>query len=465
MKPYRLGLLLLLTSAVVAGVGTAPDVQAQRATSGRRVVLISLDGFAARNLDDPRLPLPNLRRLAAEGVRADAMEVSTPSVTWPNHTTMVTGVSPALHGVLANGAIEPSTGDRPYVINPRRSKEELCRVPTLYDVAHAAGLQTAEVNWPVTRGAPTLNWSFPDHPEPVRYATPNLRQEMQTAGLFADPTDANWSALGSLMQDHLRTQTAALLLKRHKPDLLLLHLLHTDGVQHAVGPDNDTARAALALADRHVGDILQALREAGTLSGTAVLVAADHGFIQTTREIRPNVRLRAKGLIHPVGGAIAADAPLEWDAQALSEGGVALVYVPRGRARPDLITATATALEGIDGVEAVLKPEQYAAALGLALPARLPQAPDFVLTAKDGYAFGNAVTGEETVALPKPGGTHGYPGKNPKMDALFVGAGAGLRKGVRVQRIRNVDVAPTAAALLGVTLTNTEGQPLSSFLQ
>jgi predicted AlkP superfamily phosphohydrolase/phosphomutase len=121
------------------------------------VVLISLDGFAASYLDDSKAPLPNLRRLAAEGARAEGMQVVTPSVTWPNHTTLVTGVTAARHGVLVNGRIERSPGSPPYFINPRRSKEELCRAPTLYDAAHRAGLRTAEVNWPVTRGAPTLD--------------------------------------------------------------------------------------------------------------------------------------------------------------------------------------------------------------------------------------------------------------------------------------------------------------------
>ncbi|MGV3721568.1 MAG: alkaline phosphatase family protein, partial [Actinomycetota bacterium] len=100
----------------------------------QQVVLISLDGFGAYNVDDPRLPLPNIRALAARGSRADAMTVSTPSVTWPNHTTLVTGVSPAKHGVLANGKIEAGTST-PMTINPRRSKDELCRATTVYDVA------------------------------------------------------------------------------------------------------------------------------------------------------------------------------------------------------------------------------------------------------------------------------------------------------------------------------------------
>jgi predicted AlkP superfamily pyrophosphatase or phosphodiesterase len=292
------------------------------------VVLISIDGFAAYNLDDPRVPLPNIRRLAAEGVRAERMTVSTPSVTWPNHTTLVTGVPPGRHGVLANGRIEAQP-DGTYRIDPRRSKAELCRAETVYDVARAAGLKTAEVNWPVTRDAPTLDWRFPDHPSPIRYSTPALVQSLVELKLLKEPTDAAFTAIGSVARDEVWTGAATHLIRKERPNLLLLHLLYTDGVQHAYGPGTSEAHAALALADRYVGDVLQALREARIADRTTVLVTADHGFIRTTKNIAPNVRFREAGLIRPATGAAA-----EHDAYALSEGGLALVYAKRARSEP-----------------------------------------------------------------------------------------------------------------------------------
>src|ERR1700730_5504608 len=74
----------------------------------RMVVVISLDGFPAYALADPRLPIPTLRELAREGAAATAMQPINPTVTWPNHTTLVTGVDASHHHVLFNGLLTRS---------------------------------------------------------------------------------------------------------------------------------------------------------------------------------------------------------------------------------------------------------------------------------------------------------------------------------------------------------------------
>lgn len=456
---------LRAAAVALAGVGAGvltDQAAAQKPSGGKRVVLISLDGFAASYLDDPKVPLPNLRQLVAEGARSKAMTVVTPSVTWPNHTTLVTGVTPGKHTVLANGKLEPSTGATPVVINPRRSKTELCRVPTFYDLAHQAGMTTAEINWPVTRGAPTLNWSFPDHPENVRYSTPSLVTELVEQKILTGPDDAAFRAVGSVTRDQIWTGAAAHLIRRHKPNVLLLHLLNTDGTQHAHGPQTNEAYTALALADSHVGQVLQALRETGLRESTNVLVVADHGFVRITQQIQPNARLRERGLIRPAANG--ETGAYEYDAQSISEGGAALVYVPRKLFQPELLAKTKAALEGLPGVERVYEAKDLPE-LGLGLHPRDPQLPDFVLAAKDGYAFGNDVTGAELVTPARPFGAHGFVHTNPKLDALFVAAGPGIKKGVKLERIRNVDVAPTAARLLGLTMRDVDGKVLEEILE
>jgi len=447
--------LLALTVVLAAAALTAvPPAEAQR--GGGHVVLISLDGFWSEYLDDARVPLPNIRALAERGARVDRMTVSTPSVTWPNHTTLVTGVSPRRHGVIANGLIEKApAGPAPFAINPRRSKLELCRVPTLYDAAHAAGLKTAEVNWPVTRHAPTLDFSFPDHPDPIAHSTPQVLPLLRTLGM-AEPTDAAFRALGSVTRDRIWTEMAVHLLRREKPHLLLLHLLNTDGTQHAHGPLTNEAFTVLSLADRHVGDVVAAIRESGLEARTTIVVTADHGFIRVTKQIRPNARLRARGLIE------GEEPQTRFAVQSISEGGVALVYAP-GRDAAVIARARA-ALTGMEGLERILAPAQYAE-FGLPDPLSNPQGPDLVLCAAEGYAFANENAGEEIVTLARPVGTHGYLHTHPKMDALLVLAGRGIRRGARLPRARNTDVAPTLARLLRVPLTDTEGAPLAQILK
>src|SRR5580704_2495869 len=95
------------------------------ASQGPIVVLITIDGFPARALKDPRLPMPTLRKLEADGVHADAMQPVNPTVTWPNHTALITGVNASTHHIMANGLITfPANGDAPK-IEPWVLKDQL----------------------------------------------------------------------------------------------------------------------------------------------------------------------------------------------------------------------------------------------------------------------------------------------------------------------------------------------------
>src|SRR3954468_5846595 len=142
------------------------------------VVLITIDGFPAYLWRDPLIPLPNLRRLAAEGAVADAMTISNPAITWPNHTTLVTGVTPRKHGVLYNGLVVRGGPGQPNPIEPWVDRERLVLAPTVYDAAFNAGLTTAEVDWVAITRPKTITWSFAELP----YATDLLPREMVAAG-------------------------------------------------------------------------------------------------------------------------------------------------------------------------------------------------------------------------------------------------------------------------------------------
>jgi hypothetical protein len=117
------------------------------------------------------------------------------------------------------------------------------------------------------------------------------------------------------------------------------------------------------------------------------------------------------------------------------------------------------ALEGVEGIDKVLGVDSFAA-LGLPLPTQDPQMSPLLLTAKDGYSFSGATGGPVTAAVPQQRGSHGYLASDPEMDALFIASGYGVRAGALTGRISNVDVAPTIAKLLGVSLPSAKGKPL-----
>src|SRR5579871_3326556 len=100
------------------------------AVDDRHVVIITLDGFPAYVYRDPHAPIPTLRRLAAEGVVADGMKPVNPVITWPNHTTLVTGVTPAKHGCILNGLLVREGPGKPNFVDMARDQHELIKVPT-----------------------------------------------------------------------------------------------------------------------------------------------------------------------------------------------------------------------------------------------------------------------------------------------------------------------------------------------
>lgn len=450
----KLPSLLFLTSAF-ASLAPAPAAE----PLAKHVVLITVDGLPAYLLDDPSAVLPNIRSLGDRGAKAEGMIVSNPSVTWPNHTTLVTGVRPAKHGVLFNGVLERPGLGLPVKVDPRRDKLDLVRVPTVYDVLHQAGGTAAEIDWPCTRGAKTLAVSFPDAPESFEHSTPGLIAELEREGILNEELKKSWGSLSGVARDRVWTLAARHVIKTRKPNLLLVHLLNVDGTHHKYGPKSSPGYSAVAFADACVGEVLAALDEAGIADDTAVIVTSDHGFISIPKSLRPNVLLRQAGLLTVEGKQVATAR-----AHAIPEGGTALVYLTV----PDSVEADRQKVLGLfrgkEGVERVLTPEEYAP-YGLPTPAESRQAPDLVLAAAEGYGFSAEATGEELV-VPGEGtpGTHGFLSTNPKMNAAFVAAGAGIRRDARLGVIDNVNVAPTIARLLGIDLPDTNGKPLDEIL-
>jgi len=443
---------VLFTAVSVPQLSTP---QPQRpADRSNHVVIISLDGFPGWALDDPRLPVPALRRLAARGAVAKGMRPVNPSVTWPNHTTMVTGVTPAKHGVLFNGVLVREPGVPPR-IEPWRDKKDMVRVPTLYDAAHARGLTTAQVDWVAIQNAPTITWEFRERPEPKG----PIALELLKAGALSEE-DLDTFAKGNILwRDHVWTTAAAHILRRHRPNLLLFHLLTLDSTHHRYGPRTQAGMNTMAYLDTQVQTILDTLDETGLMTRTTVFVVSDHGFKLVKRQIRPNAAFMKAGLLK-------AEQSKVTHAQAWSvpEGGTAMVYVTVPDVTGQILQRTRAALEGIEGIEGVIEPRDYAR-YGLPLPSENDQMGVLFLTAKDGYAFTAAVGDEVVVDAPAGSlGAHGYVGTDPDMLALFIAAGRGIKPGVKLDVIDATALAPTAARLLGVELTGADGSLLTEVL-
>jgi predicted AlkP superfamily pyrophosphatase or phosphodiesterase len=409
------------------------------------VVVISLDGFPAYALDDPRLPIPTLRKLAREGAVAAAMQPINPTVTWPNHTTMVTGVDASHHQVLFNGLLTRNPSARsssnvPITIEPWRNKDVLVHAETVYDVAYQAGLTTAQVDWVAIYGARTINWSFAEQPDPNGL----IETELINAGVVTRDQLAKFDDSSPAWQDEIRTDAAIEILKRYKPNLMLVHLLCLDDINHQYGPMSDASLEAMAFLDDRVKQISDTLTS--TQRPFTLLIVSDHGFRKTTHAIYPNTLLRQEGLVR--------------DAWVVPDGGIAMVYVADPNRRAELLPKLSALFREVEGVEHVYAQEDFGK-LGLPSPGQSNQAPDLLIAAKPGNVFASGAPDGKGEAH---GGTHGYLNSDPQMRAIFMAWGSGIKPGVRLGTISNLDVAPTIAALLGIELTKATGHPLTRIL-
>ncbi len=443
---------------LAGGVVVSSDAASLPPASERLTVIISVDGLAAYYLDDPKADMPTIRRLAREGASGNGMKCAMPSVTWPTHTTLATGCWAGRHGVVGNSYWDREAGKSvPFIPDPLFDKDEIVKVPTLYDVAHRGGLKTAGICWPASRNAKTWNWTVPDiFPDELfqKCSTPSWLAELREANIpfWMQETWCKAPA-GGAQRDWTYAAMAAQVIRKHRPNLVMLHLMETDHVQHGKGPQTPDAYWAVRYEDDRVRDVLEAAKEAfpGRLT---FFVVSDHGFNPYTREIRPNVQLKQDGLLKMDGNKV-----VERRAVALSQGGSTFIYVLDKEHRADLVAKLAQKFRSVEGVEVAIEPKDYAR-YGMITPDKDPHMADLVLGAKEGFTFSDSNAGNVVVMPPSETlrGTHGYNPEQAKMRSTFVAWGVGIRKGSKVKDMDAVDLAPTVAHLLGLTMPETDGK-------
>lgn len=413
-----------------------------------KVIVISLDAFGAASLHEPELPAPTLHRLMKMGAYAVSMQPINPTVTWPNHTSMVTGDDASLHHVLVNGLIVNQRTRTAPRQDPNAPKSQLVAVPTVYDAAHEAGLTTAEVDWVAIGDAKNIDWRFSERP----HANGPIEQDLVAQGVLSREELAHFNQPSQAWRDRMYTRAAVDIIEKHHPDLLLLHLLSLDSIEHETGFGNNSGRNTIAFLDDRVKDMVDAVRAAGDLDHTAFIIVSDHGQQSVHQHVHPNVLLKQAGL----EGAAASN-----DTFCMPDGGFALVY--QQHATEASREQLKTLFKGKPGILAALTPSE-AAQQGWPTPAQTSQAPDLLLYAANDYAFSDGDTGE-FVTSTKEVGAHGYPNTDPLMQAIFIAAGAGIKPKGEIAAFPNLDIAPSIAQLLHIALPGVQGKPLTAILK
>jgi predicted AlkP superfamily pyrophosphatase or phosphodiesterase len=447
-----------LIAACLAAVSLAASPQPTRV--GPAVLLISIDGLHPSNVleaDRHGLKIPTLRRLVRDGASATAVRGVLPTVTYPSHTTMLTGVSPARHGIPTNVPFDPLNRN----LGVWYWYAEDIRAPTLWNAARGAGYVVGSVSWPVSVGAPGIDWNIPEYwramksPEEIKLvraiSTPGLFRDLEPiAGRYTNDLDE------AIPGDDARTRYAVAMIARKRVRFMTIHMAGFDHVEHDAGPYSPEAFRVLEAIDAMVATMEQAMRAADPRA--IVCIVSDHGFAATTRETHLNAALVEAGLIRLTPPRPSApQAIADWDAAAWHSGGSTAVMVREGADRA--VTARVEALlrrlaaDPANGIASILDPAQIAAMGGAPGPA-------FVVDFRPGYAAGGALTGPVVRERTTPGGAHGYAPTHPELLASFMIAGPGIAPGRNLGEIDMRAIAPTLARVMGVPLPTADLQPL-----
>lgn len=450
---------LLLIGLIIPVAGDLATAAPPSVDQDRIVVLMSIDGLAGYYLDDPAAEMPTLRKLAAEGARAASMRASDPTVTWPNHTTLVTGVAPGKHGVVGNNFFDRAKGEKVTLIwDPVLDKDEIVKVPTIYDLAKGAGMKTVAIKWPATRNAKTLDMTCPDVGKAAhvkKYTTPALLDECKKAGydiVYGDE-GKTVSHEECITKDDMWTDIFNMLLHNHRPNLGLLHVIAVDHTEHSNGPRSERAYDAVKAADNEVRRVWDELQK--DFPGKATLiVVSDHGFSANKKKVVPSDTLEKAGLVEKKGKRVVGGA-----VQLVIQGGSAMVYIADDANREDVIKRVKKAFDGAEGVAKVVGPDEFAE-YGIGDSKRDPRAPDMLIEAKFGYYFGDTAAGGKS----EHKGSHGHDSHLPELHATFVAVGKGIKPGAKLGEIDNRSVAPTIAKLLGIEMPTADGKVLTEAL-
>jgi predicted AlkP superfamily pyrophosphatase or phosphodiesterase len=462
-KPKGFGsfaLVMVACLAAVASVAVSPAAAPQPTPARPAVLLISIDGLHPGNVleaDRHGLKIPTLRRLLREGAHATAVRGVLPTVTYPSHTTMLTGVWPVRHGIPTNVPFDP--------LNRNQGVwywyAEDIKAPTLWDAASNAGYVVGSVSWPVSVGAAGITWNIPEYwramksPEEIK-----LVRAISTPGLFRDLEPAAGRYTNDLDEaipgDEARTRYAVALIRQKQVRFMTIHMAGFDHVEHEAGPYSAEAFRVLEAIDGMVADMEQAMRAADPKA--IVCVVSDHGFAATTKETHLNAALVAAGLVRLTPARPSAPQTIaDWDAVAWNSGGSAAIMLrdaaDRGLATKVEQILRTLASDPANGIAAILDAAKIAEMGGAAGPA-------FVVDFRPGYAAGGALTGPVVRDRTTTGGAHGYAPTHPELLASFFIAGPGIAAGKDLGEIDMRAVAPTLASLMGVALPTADVKPL-----
>jgi len=420
------------------------------------VLMVSVDGMKPEYVleaDAHGLKIPFLRSMLREGAYARGVTGVWPTVTYPNHTTLLTGVLPAEHGIYNNLEFDPkhSFAESWYWY------ADQIRVPTLWQAAHDAGLRTASVGWPVSVGATQVDFLIPEY---WRIFRPTADLNPSDAALIAALSRPEGMLqkmqlrLGPYMLgndpspsgDEIKTRFALDILRFQKPVFMTLHLSSLDEEQHAHGPFSPEADQQMEAIDGWLAQLFAAAR--ANDPAAVALVVSDHGFVALTHRLNLLLAFLHANLIQSSGS---------WQAQPWGAGGMAAIMLHDAADEPTLAQVREL-LQGLksdahNGILEILERD------AIKQRGAFPDAKFLVVMKPGYYVISDAAAPLLSDVRGTPGG-HGFSPEFPEMRASLFVAGTGIARHRDLGVIDMRSIAPTVAQLLNVRLPSAALAPL-----
>jgi len=433
----------------------------------QKLFILSMDAMVREDVAY-MMQKPNFARIMAKRAEVDKVCTVYPSMTYPAHTAIITGCRPGKNGIYVNSKIKPFKDG--YVHWPLESRN--VRVENLFAAAKRAGCTTASVFWPITACDPNIDhvineyfFYLPDEDieetfrrqgsdetalQAVRENMPRFRKSKRGKGRGPN--------LENTLDDFIMGCTCSLL-RNAKPDVLALHNCYIDSTRHYYGAFAPEVYKALDQMDIWLGEVLQAMEDAGGYEDVNFIILSDHGQMDFDRYTRLNVLLKEGGFID-----IAPDGSV-YDWRAFCKGGMSAPvflsdpnYEPLKKAVHEYLLELAKDPQwGIEQVFTVEETKEIYGTYGTF---------SFMVEGDGHTTFTDDWHGECSVPVEAIEGyraKHGYrPEKGPQ--PIFLAAGPAFQPGAVVANAHVTDEAPTLAAVLGQTLPQADGRVLHELL-
>ena len=430
--------------------------------ANRKLVIISNDALVYEDMEY-LLTKPLIKELVAKGTWVKTLKTIYPSVTYPCHTSMITGCYPNKTHLYNNES--EIWGNSTWVWERKWNK-----MKTLLDAAKEKGMTTANVFWPVLGNDPNIDFNIPEYwsQTPEQPLVDALKEMGTSEKVIEEIVKPNLYYIEGHQRQHPYADEfvfacARDIILKYRPDVLVVHPAGIDGKRHSTGLFNDFVTEQIDYTYYWIEKIVRALKETGDWENTDFILTSDHGQVEIKRWGHPNILLAKAGLMTLDKDNNVTD----YKAYVKSVGGSAHVYMTDKTDKQAYDLAYKTLMDacesGLYGIERVYTAEECDK------EEHLNGDFDFVLefdsyTANGWEPFGPYYTTYDLTDYRMGRATHGFhPDKGPQPSMVMIGPD--FNEGIVIERRNTIDMAATIAKIFDFDMPEIDGKPIEESIK